>query len=203
MTLTTWLAFCATETVLCFIPGPAVVFVVSVALARGARSGMAATLGILSANAFYFALSGTGVAAAIVASGHLFAALRWLGAGYLVWMGFHMLWWPQRQPAGATTPDARRSLIRGIVVQGANPKALVFFIALLPQFINPAAAVAPQVLVLGISSVLIELLVLTLYVAAAVRARRFAGARFASSLERAGGGFLVAAGVRLAFVGSE
>jgi len=203
MTVATWVAFCTTETVLCFIPGPAVLFVVSVALARGARSGMAASLGILAANAFYFALSGTGVAAAIVASSHLFAALRWIGAGYLLWVGVRMLWSPGRHPADVTAPTARRSLIRAVLVQGTNPKALVFFIALLPQFINPAAAVAPQVLVLGLSSVLIEFVVLTLYVTAVARARQLAGARFAGTLERAGGGVLMAAGLRLALARTE
>jgi len=203
MTVATWVAFCTTETVLCFIPGPAVMFVVSVALARGARSGMAASLGILAANAFYFALSGTGVAAAIVASSHLFAALRWIGAGYLLWVGVRMLWSPGRHPADVTAPTARRSLIRAVLVQGTNPKALVFFIALLPQFINPGAAVAPQVLVLGLSSVLIEFVVLTLYVTAAARARQLAGARFAGTLERAGGGVLMAAGLRLALARTE
>ena len=203
MTVATWVAFCTTETVLCFIPGPAVMFVVSVALARGARSGMAASLGILAANAFYFALSGTGVAAAIVASSHLFAALRWIGAGYLLWVGVRMLWSPGRHPADVTAPTARRSLIRAVLVQGTNPKALVFFIALLPQFINPGAAVAPQVLVLGLSSVLIEFVVLTLYVTAVARARQLAGARFAGTLERAGGGVLMAAGLRLALARTE
>ena len=203
MTVATWVAFCTTETVLCFIPGPAVLFVVSVALARGARSGMAASLGILAANAFYFALSGTGVAAAIVASSHLFAALRWIGAGYLLWIGGRMLWSPGRHPADVTAPTARRSLIRAVLVQGTNPKALVFFIALLPQFINPGAAVAPQVLVLGLSSVLIEFVVLTLYVTAVARARQLAGARFAGTLERAGGGVLMAAGLRLALARTE
>ena len=98
---------------------------------------------------------------------------------------------------------ARRSLIRAVLVQGTNPKALVFFIALLPQFINPAAAVAPQVLVLGLSSVLIEFVVLTLYVTAATRARQLAGVRFAGTLERAGGGVLMAAGLRLALARTE
>src|SRR5262250_2933634 len=86
MSLQTWLTFCVTETVLCFIPGPAVLFVVSVALARGTRPGLAAATGILIANAFYFALSATGVAAAILASSELFTALRWLGTAYLVWL---------------------------------------------------------------------------------------------------------------------
>ena len=86
-----WLAFCVTETVLCLIPGPAVLLVVSTALGRGLRSGLLAGLGILAANTIYFCLSATGVVAAHAASQDLFVAIRWIGAGYLVWIGLRML----------------------------------------------------------------------------------------------------------------
>ena len=200
MSLEAWLTFCATETVLCFTPGPAVLFVVSVAMARGTRAGLAAALGILSANTFYFALSATGIAAVIVASSRLFTLLKWLGAGYLVWMGLRMLLSPSGPPVAATPQPVAHSLVRGFVVQAANPKALVFFVALLPQFIDPTAPVGMQVLILGTSSVLIEWMVLSLYVALTVRARAAAGTRWAGSMERIGGGFLVAAGARLALL---
>ena len=203
MSLQTWLTFCVTETVLCFIPGPAVLFVVSVALARGTRPGLAAATGILIANAFYFALSATGVAAAILASSELFTALRWLGTAYLVWLGLRMLF-ARRDAAAVAAPAAvQRSLLRGVIVQGANPKALLFFIALLPQFIDAASSVGLQIFVLGISSVVIEFVVLSLYVVLAVRARRVAGTRFAAPLERVGGGLLLAAGARLALTRSQ
>src|SRR5688500_19556613 len=94
-----WLAFCATEAVLCFTPGPAVLFVTSVAMARGMRAGLAGALGILAGNLFYFALSGTGIAAVILASGRLFTVLEWAGAAYLAWIGLRML--VSRSPATA------------------------------------------------------------------------------------------------------
>jgi len=202
MSLELWLAFCATETVLCFTPGPAVLFVVSVALARGTRPGLAAALGILAGNSFYFLLSATGIAAVILASGRLFAALQWVGAAYLLWIGLRMLASPRRAPAPVLPQPVRRSFVRGFVVQAANPKAIVFFVALLPQFLEPEASVWFQVLVLGASSVLIELLVLSLYVALAARAREVAGTRWSGPLERVGGGVLIAAGARLALVRS-
>jgi homoserine/homoserine lactone efflux protein len=114
-----------------------------------------------------------------------------------------MLFGRHADPADAAPWHVRRAFLRGLVVQGANPKALVFFVALLPQFIDPAGPVGMQLLVLGVSSVLIELAVLALYVALAVRARRLAGARLAAPLERVGGGLLVAAGARLALLRSE
>jgi len=73
-------------------------------------------------------------------------------------------------------------------------------VALLPQFIDPTAPVGRQILILGTSSVLIEWLVLSLYVTLTVRARAAVGTRWAGSLERVGGGFLVAAGARLALL---
>ena len=213
MSFEAWLAFCVTETVLCFVPGPAVLTVVSVAMARGMAPGLRASLGILAANTAYFALSAAGVGAALVASWELFLAIKWLGAGYLVWLGLRMLFArrapdggaPASEPIGvASRPPARadRAFARGFLVQGANPKALVFFTALLPQFIDPRGSVALQVAILGASSVLIELAVLALYAAAAVRARRWAGGRLRGPLERAGGLLLVAAGARLAAVRS-
>jgi homoserine/homoserine lactone efflux protein len=201
MTFETWALFAATDLVLCFVPGPAVLYVVSTALARGGRSGVAATFGIVAGNTFYFALSATGIAAVILASGEAFRALQWTGAAYLVWTGLRMLAGRGQHVDAAENQGAvRRAFLRGFVVQASNPKALVFFIALLPQFIEPAHSIGMQILVLWITSQTIELAVLSLYVVAAVRARRLAGAGLAASLERIGGGFLVAAGARLAFV---
>jgi homoserine/homoserine lactone efflux protein len=201
MSLAVWLAFCATETVLCFTPGPAVMFVVSVAMARGARAGLAGALGILAGNALYFALSATGIAAVILASSRLFTVLKWAGAAYLVWFGVRMLASRAIAPAVVAPQPVSRSLARGFVVQAANPKALVFFVALLPQFIDPHAPVGFQVLILGVSSIAIELCVLSLYAALAARARSLVENR--GWLDRIGGGFLVAAGARLAWVRSR
>src|SRR5450631_297155 len=91
MTFPTWLLFCVTETVLCFIPGPAVLFVLATALRRGFPPASVAAAGILAGNAFYFALSATGIAAVIITSHRVFSALKWAGAAYLVWLGLRML----------------------------------------------------------------------------------------------------------------
>jgi homoserine/homoserine lactone efflux protein len=202
MTFQTWLLFCVTETVLCFIPGPAVLFVLATALRRGFGSASVAAAGILAGNTFYFALSATGIAAVIVTSQALFGALKWAGSAYLVWLGLRMLLTRaaehaphQRRPGGG----ANGLFSRAFIVQAANPKALVFFIALLPQFINSTVSVPWQVLILGISSMVIESMVLGLYAVLAARARTMTGARFSSSLERVGGAYLIAAGARLAW----
>jgi homoserine/homoserine lactone efflux protein len=202
MTLATWLLFCLTETALCIIPGPAVLLVLSTALRRGFPSASRATAGILAGNTMYFALSATGIAAVIVASHVVFGALKWAGAGYLVWLGLRMLLARAGGHAGARerpAGNAERIFVRAFIVQAANPKALVFFIALLPQFINPAASVPQQILVLGLSSVAIEFIVLSLYATLAAGARTFTVTRFSGLLERIGGAILIAAGARLAW----
>ncbi len=202
MTIGTWLLFCVTETVLCFTPGPAVLLVVSLGLTAGARAGLGASLGILAANAFYFVLSATGIGAMLLASYELFFLVKWVGAACLVWLGVRMLL--ARGDTHSTGAEAapRRTLTpfaHGVVTQGANPKALIFFTALLPQFIHPESPVPHQVAILAVSSILIELAVLSIYVAVCQRARgMMQRPRFATTLHRAGGVLLISAGAGLA-----
>jgi homoserine/homoserine lactone efflux protein len=206
MTVETWLLFCLTETVLCFTPGPAVLLVVSLALSRGARAGVGGSVGILAANAFYFILSGTGIGAILLASWELFFLIKWVGAAYLIWLGLRMLLarssaFAPPDPSAAPAPRSIAPFTHGLVTQGANPKALVFFTALLPQFISPHGGVPVQVAILGVSSILIELAVLCTYVAVCHRARTVvARPGFATSLNRVGGVLLIGAGAGLATV---
>jgi homoserine/homoserine lactone efflux protein len=200
MTLETWLYFCATELVLSLSPGPAVLLVVSQA-ASGVRPALAASAGVLLANALYFALSAIGVGAALAASHELFLALKWLGVAYLVWFGARAVLKPKQRSEGAPASERRvaRPLAHGFVMQAASPKVLLFFTALLPQFVTPAAPVAPQIALLGASSIVIELAVLSVYAVAAARtSRALRQTRFATSLDRAGGILLLGAAAGLA-----
>ena len=203
MTLEAWLLFCATEAVLCLSPGPAVLLVISLSLVRGGRAGLHATFGILAVNALWFALSATGLAAILVASWQVFFVVKWAGAAYLVYLGVRMVARGARTTPGAAGEEhaGHGAFARGIVIQGANPKTLLFFTALLPQFIDPESPVGAQVMILGASSVLIELTVLALYVATCHRMRRVVDTpRFAAPLERVGGLLLIGAGVGLAAI---
>jgi homoserine/homoserine lactone efflux protein len=201
MTLQVWLAFVILETVLCFTPGPAVLFVVSTSLRRGSRAGLGGAWGIVACNTFYFLLSALGVAAVILASSRLFTALKWIGAAYLVWLGLKMLWSRVEHLDASADPRADSSLAalaRGFGVQAANPKALAFFVALLPQFIDAHSPVPAQVAILALTSVAIEFGVLAFYVWLALRARAHAGDRWTGWLQRLSGALIVAAGARLA-----
>ena len=203
MSFETWALFCATETILCFTPGPAVLLVVSLALTHGARAGLAASAGILGANAGYFVLSATGLGAILLASWELFFLIKWIGAAYLVWLGLRMLVGRSHPttPRDAAEPPRAAPLRHGLVTQCANPKALVFFTALLPQFVDPGGDIPMQIAILGVSSILIELAVLGVYVAVCQRARGLMHRpAFASALNRAGGALLIGAGAGLATV---
>ena len=195
-----------TEAVLCVMPGPAVLLVVSTALTRGARHGLWASLGILAANTGYFILSATSLGTMLVASWELFSLVKWAGAAYLLWLGCGMVVASLRRRPEAPEPAARASresasFAQGFLTQAANPKALLFFSAILPQFVDPAGPIARQILILGISSVVIELAVLAAYVAACRSAEGWTGrTRMAAPLQAAGGVLLAAAAARLAFM---
>jgi homoserine/homoserine lactone efflux protein len=151
----------ATEIALSLSPGPAVLFVVSRGLRFGGRRSVWANLGILSANAFYFLLSAVGLGAALLASHDLFLVIRYAGAAYLIYLGIATIFGKgMALEAGSGGPAEDRGgvrlLARGFVLQAANPKALLFFTALLPQFLRPDFPVAPQIAMLGGSSVCAE-----------------------------------------------
>ncbi len=202
MTWISWLLFAITETALCLTPGPAVLFVLSYALAHGGRRSLYASAGILAGNAFYFLLSALGLGAVLLASHRVFTGITYAGAAYLIYLGVQTFRGAGLAVAGeqVALPEAGwRALTRGFALQAANPKALVFFAALLPQFISPQSPVAPQVAVLGATSVVIEFFVLAGYGYLAGRAARVARQpRFVVATNRASGALLVAAGAGLA-----
>ncbi|HEX7155429.1 MAG TPA: LysE family translocator [Thermoanaerobaculia bacterium] len=198
MSLTNILLFAATELVLCFIPGPAVLLVVSQAMKRGMRPALRGACGILAGNSLYFVLSAAGLGALLIASKQVFEVLRWAGAAYLILLGLKMLLFPAPAAEATTSPQpAFGAFLQGLATQLSNPKAIVFFTALLPQFIDPHGPVALQFIVLGVVSILIELPVLLLYAYATDRGRALYG-KHAKLFERMAGVCLVVAGAKLA-----
>jgi len=199
MSLSSLMLFAATELLLCLIPGPAVLLVISQAMRLGRRSSLRGAIGILTGNTIYFALSAAGLGALLIASRQVFEVLRWAGAAYLILVGVKMIVTRGGAMEGPVEAQAGvRSFAQGLFTQLANPKAIVFFTALLPQFIDPRAGrLALQFVVLGAISVGIELPVLIMYGWLADRGRELYG-RHGKIFERVAGGLLVAAGLKLA-----
>lgn len=188
---TFWLYVLA-EAALSLSPGPAVMFVIACGLTWGARRSLAATLGILAANAIYFAVSATALGAVLATSKTFFLAVKWLGAAYLVYIGLSALF-GRPSPIAIGREDrssgAPRALfLSGLTLQLANPKTLVFFVSILPQFVDPRLAVGPQMAWLAAGSIIPEFCILAGYGYLASRAARLTrDPRFARATERAAG----------------
>jgi homoserine/homoserine lactone efflux protein len=201
MTPTVWWLFVCTEAVLCLIPGPAVLFTLSTALKAGAKKSVASNLGILTANTVYFALSATGIGAVLLSS-RLFTAVKWIGAAYLIYLGLKSIFGKNDViPTESAVIDHKphHLFFDGFTLQISNPKAIVFFSALLPQFINPHVSIVPQVAILAATSVIIEFSILLGYAMAAGRASKLAREpRYAKWTNRIAGSLLIGAGAGLA-----
>lgn len=144
MNLHAWGAFAALAVVVSLIPGPAVISVVGTALRRGFRASLATNAGVLLGDGVFVAVAALGLGAVLVASTPLFTAVKWLGIGYLAYLGLRALF-ERTSSFALDAPVAQRSAFRlGLGTQLANPKVIVFFGALLPQFVDPAQPAAPQ-----------------------------------------------------------
>ena len=198
MTFETWIAFVAASAVLLVIPGPTILLVVSYALGRGWRVAAPVAVGVALGDLTAMTLSMLGVGALLASSALLFTAVKWIGAGYLVWLGVK-LW-----RAGATLEAeariepvaARRMLANAWLVTTLNPKSIVFFVAFLPQFLDPARPFWPQMAIFEATFVLLAFANAFGYALLAARARRLArNPRAIRLVNRAGGTALIAAGV--------
>jgi threonine/homoserine/homoserine lactone efflux protein len=170
MTFKTWLLFLTMETALSLSPGPAVFYVVSQGVRGALKRSLPAVAGIISANAIYFTLSATSLGAIIAASSRFFTVAKWVGAAYLIYLGIKSLSAARSSHAvalgetgSAEQGDRRRVYLGALTLQLANPKALLFFLALLPQFIDPMQPVVRQMLILAATSMLPEFCILLGY----------------------------------------
>ena len=202
MSLKLLLAFAVTEFLMSLTPGPAVLLVVSQGMKAGFRPSLRGTLGIEVGNAIYFVLSALGLGALLIASANLFQVIRWLGVAYLILIGLKMLIFKRRVEDNSepvvTTSNSSKLFFQGLVTQLANPRALVFFTALLPQFISPGTRVVEQFVVLGIVSMSVEIPILATYGWLAARGGRLIPEKLSFLPDRIAGACLVGAGAGLA-----
>jgi len=210
--------FILTETLLSLTPGPAVLLILGLSVRYGFKIGVAASLGIISTNAVYFTLSALGVGALIVASSTLFTLIKLVGAVYLAYLGINMLLPIFKRMRGkvhhnkqiididkasknvqALEGNFTKSFTKGFMLQASNPKNILFFVAILPQFISPEGNVAVQLIILGIASVLLELPILLFYGFSFAKAAVFMKELIVERIEAVAGCFLILMGGALAF----
>jgi homoserine/homoserine lactone efflux protein len=158
--------FLVTTVVLIMIPGPAAFTVAAQGANYSSNKVFLGVLGVASADVIFFALSATGIASLILTSSLLFSTIKWFGVAYLLYLGVTTL----LSKSGAIKISRKpiksshtKLFTQGLVVQLANPKALLYFSALLPQFINPDEPILLQLLIMGSSCLLADLLVYSLF----------------------------------------
>ena len=143
-----------------FIPGPAVLLTLARASTGGTRVGLATGLGIAAGDIIHTLMAVIGISAIILASAFLFTLVKYLGAAYLVYLGIRAILEKVdvSQPAAAPALSPRAAFRQAVVAEVLNPKSALFFLAFLPQFVNPAnGAVSLQLVTLGVLFVLMGL----------------------------------------------
>ncbi|MCV3272526.1 LysE family translocator [Roseobacter sinensis] len=198
MPLDLWLTFVAASTALLLIPGPTVLLVLSYALSKGRSVAIASAGGVALGDFIAMSASLAGLGAVVLASATLFTLLKWVGAVYLVWLGIKLI---RSAPShGLSLPTAEISA-RGVfghatTVTALNPKSIAFFIAFVPQFIQPSAALLPQFAILISTFCTLAAINALAYALLADRIRRtIERPSIIAWLTRAGGATLVGMGV--------
>ena len=151
------ITFAIASVALLLIPGPAVIYILNRSVSDGREVGLSAVAGLELGNLVHAIAASAGLSAVLATSATAFNTVKWLGAGYLVFVGLRTLF---TRPAAVATESSsvsrRRTFVQGIVVNTLNPKVALFFLSYLPQFIDPDKGAAwSQALVLGITFVLI------------------------------------------------
>ncbi len=212
MTLTTYLAYVLATVLILMTPGPTVLLVISRSLAGGRAQGMKMVPGVALGDLTSMTLSFAGLGALLALSATLFTVLKLCGAAYLIWMGIRL--WREgvhvgddldgRERVGPhagrrSEPSGRTLFTQAYVVTATNPKAIAFFVAFVPQFVNHQAPVIPQLVLCGATFVVLAALNVAGYawLAGSLRAR-FRKPRTLKILGRSGACALMAAGVMTA-----
>jgi threonine/homoserine/homoserine lactone efflux protein len=206
-TTRTLLLFAPVALGLLVVPGPAVLYIVARSIDQGRAAGVASVLGIHTGSLVHVAAAAAGLSALLVSSAVAFGVVRYAGAAYLIVLGIRKL--VERAAEDVAEPPARslRSIyVQGIVVNVLNPKTALFFLALLPQFVDvERGAVWSQMTVLGLAFIALGVLSDGAYALAAARAGRSlrSSASFGRAQRYVSGGVYVSLGAVAALSGSR
>jgi homoserine/homoserine lactone efflux protein len=202
MALSTWLAFLLASALIAVSPGPGAATSMSVGLRHGYRAALRAICGLQSALLIQLLVVLAGLGALLSASTVAFQFMKFLGAGYLVWLGIQK-WRDAPQAIGGEAAAGPRGLfMQGLLVNLTNPKAIVFMAALMPQFVDPARSRWLQFIIIGATMCGVDILVMSGYALLATRLRRWLrDPRAMKAQNRFFGGIFIGAGVLLAASG--
>jgi len=203
--LHTLLVFGAASLVLIVIPGPGVIYIVTRSLGQGRSAGLVSVLGVEAGNMVHVVAASVGLSAIIASSAEAFSAVKYAGAGYLVYIGIRALMNKEGEEEVAPTRHARSRIFwQGVTVAALNPKTALFFLAFLPQFMDPAlGSVALQAAVLGASFVVLAAISDAVYAVLAGTAGGWLRRHLSASgrMARLSGGVYIALGAAAALSG--
>ena len=198
MPLETWLAYTLVTTTFLLIPGPTIILVISYSLLRGRQAVIALVLGVGLGDITAMGLSFLGVGVLLQTVATAFYLIKWLGAAYLIWLGIKM--WSSASDFTNLNKNNRSHAWREIfssayITTALNPKSIVFFLAFIPQFIEPELPFTTQVVILGATFFVLAIISVLGYAALAI----YAGQQLHLPLiqrwtHRIGGGLLIGAG---------
>jgi homoserine/homoserine lactone efflux protein len=175
LTLHGLLLFIAAELIFSLTPGPTVMLISAYGFKGGFRDALAAIAGTQTGNTLWFVICVTGLGALVTASPLVFHAIRLVGAAYLVWLGANALWKSWHAAPDEQGPKLMgRPYVQATLTQMGNPKAILFFGALVPQFLDTHAGLIPQYLIMFAITFAGESIILTAYGALAAYGARTA-----------------------------
>jgi homoserine/homoserine lactone efflux protein len=163
----TLILFLVTTLVVVLSPGPAAIAVTAESASNGFKSSFLVRVGIALANVMFFVLSATGLAALLIASHTLFSIIKWLGVVYLLYLGLSAIY-SQAGPLSIKPLNSKKGrgykvFLKGFILELSNPKALLYFSALLPQFIDISIPILPQLALLCLITLILDLVCYSLY----------------------------------------
>ncbi|GAA4193344.1 LysE family translocator [Streptosporangium oxazolinicum] len=165
----TLLIFSVASLALVLVPGPNHIYIITRAVSQGRAAGVASAIGIEVGTLVHIAAAAAGLSYVIARSATLFNVIKWAGVAYLVYLGIRALTSRQELASREPAPQPLRTIfLEGVVVNVLNPKVILFFLAFLPQFVEPEAGAVPlQIAVLGGTLLLLGLLSDLIYAMAA------------------------------------
>lgn len=204
MELSVWLSFLATVLLIAFTPGPSVLLATANSMKYGAQKTIGTILGDLTANLCQMILAAVGLASFVISSGIVFQAIKWCGVAYLIYMGLTKIFSSnQIQFSGPKQEERSFSKLfgEGFLMSAANPKAIVFFAAFFPLFLNPNAPFIPQIAILASTYLLIDGISLLVYTRFAEQLKSYLENRQKVHLQnRIVGVLLIFSGIMLSMV---